>query len=170
MLTGNNQCPAALAGSRCSDSGDSGKRWELSRKNRSHLHFHVPFTYASSLLSSYVRAWNRLHSSKIHKTLIMQKCPNLQQELKYQEFLYPVGKKANTSLRVSLFLNSFKPPTTLHLYAWTHICARPFSMLFPHGKKNLFVIPCRVRNCAFLVANVTKNLVLATRISYLVAS
>ena len=90
---------------------------------------------------SALRAWNRLHSSKIHKTLIMQKCPNLdQQELKYQEFLYPVGKKANTSLRVSLFLNSFKPPSTLHLYAWTHICAPPFSMLFPHGKKNLFVI------------------------------
>ena len=33
------------------------------------------------------------------KGLIMQKCPSLQQELKYQEFLHPVGKKANTSLR-----------------------------------------------------------------------
>ena len=43
-----------------------------------------------------LRAWNRLHSSKIHKTLIMQKCPNRQRELKYQEFLHPVGKKLNT--------------------------------------------------------------------------
>ena len=104
-------------------------------------------TYISVYLSlthhpwSALRARNRLHSSKIHKTLIMQKCPNLQQELKYQEFLYPVGKKANTSLRVSLFLNSFKMPTTLHLYAWTHICAPPFSMLFPHGKKKPFCNP-----------------------------
>ena len=46
-----------------------------------------------------LRAWNRLHSSKIHKTFIMQKCPNRQRELKYQEVLHPVGKKANTSLR-----------------------------------------------------------------------
>ena len=168
MLTGNNQCPAALAGSRCSDSGDSGKRWEQEKQIT--LTFSCAFHLRIIPAQLLIRAWNRLHSSKIHKTLIMQKCPNLQQELKYQEFLYPVGKKANTSLRVSLFLNSFKPPTTLHLYAWTHICAPPFSMLFPHGKKNLFVIPCRVRNCAFLVANVTKNLVLATRISYLVAS
>ena len=43
-----------------------------------------------------LRAWNRLHSSKIHKTLIMQKCPNRQRELKYQEFLHPEGKKLNT--------------------------------------------------------------------------
>ena len=58
------------------------------------------FTCLSLNIPCSLRAWNRLHSSKIHKTLIMQKCPNLnQQELKYQEFLHPVGKKANTSLR-----------------------------------------------------------------------
>ena len=105
-----------------------------SRKNRSHLHFHMPFTCASSLLSESLQVRNRLCSAKIHKPLIMQKCPNLQRELKYQEFLHPEGKKANTSLRESI-LNSFKTPTTLHLYAWTHICAPPFSLFFPHGKK-----------------------------------
>ena len=118
----------------------SWRQWEEMGAGKTH------HTYIFACLSlthhpCSLRAWNRLHSSKIHKTLIMQKCPNLQQELKYQEFLYPVGKKANTSLRVSLFLNSFKMPTTLHLYAWTHICAPPFSMLFPHGKKKPFCNP-----------------------------
>ena len=39
-----------------------------------------------------------------------------------------------------------------------------------HNKLNTFTHSCRVRNCAFLVANATKNWELATRISQLVAS
>ena len=55
----------------------------------------------------------------------MQKCPNRQRELKYQEFLHPVAKKANTSLREPIliishfilrhqFINPFapEPPVT----------------------------------------------------------
>jgi len=34
----------------------------------------------------------------------------------------------------------------------------------------VFFLPIRVQNCAFLIANATKNFALATRISQLVAS
>ena len=57
-----------------------------------------------------------------------------------------------------------------YLQGSRHVHEQSVFLIFTQATFIQELLSCRVRNCAFLVASATKNLVLVTRISQLVAS